>query len=275
MSKKITIVVDNQVSSNLTPEHGFSVLIESGDNRILLDTGQGGALAANALALSVDLGMTNTLVLSHGHYDHTGGIPQMIETASGLQCYCHPGSFQPRYAVTNGSPRAIHMPEAAKAAMTRLPSRQLHWVSKPYMLSENIGLTGPIPRETDYEDTGGAFFLDPLGKRPDPIVDDLALWLYTNNGIVVLTGCCHSGVVNTAHHIRHLTGNKHIHAIIGGFHLLHASPERIEKTGKALMSLGVERVIPCHCTGKSAISTLQTILGDRVVPGYSGMMVEF
>jgi 7,8-dihydropterin-6-yl-methyl-4-(beta-D-ribofuranosyl)aminobenzene 5'-phosphate synthase len=272
---RVTILVDNQVSSNLKAEHGFSVLIESDGQTILLDTGQGDALFANARALDVDLGRTDILVLSHGHYDHTGGIPMVMQQASDLRIWCHPGVVQPRYAISNGTPRAIHMPHAAMAAMDSLPPRQLHWVSKNFMLSENIGITGPIPRETDFEDTGGPFFLDMSGKRPDPIADDLAIWLQTDDGVVILTGCCHSGVVNTVNHVRRLTGNAKIRALIGGFHLIQADDRRIEKTAEKLSSLDLDRVIACHCTGKTATASFKSILGDRVVQGHSGMIMVF
>lgn len=272
---RITILVDNHISQDLLPEHGFSVLIEIDDRTILLDTGQGNALSFNAGSLGVDLGKTDILVLSHGHYDHTGGIPQVLQHANGLNLYCHSGVVQPRYALSNGTSRAIHMPHAAMASIDKLPSRRLHWISKPCMLSENIGLTGVIPRKTDFEDTGGAFFLDPAGKRPDPIVDDLAMWIHTDDGVVILTGCCHSGVVNTLNYVRQVTQSARIHAIIGGFHLLNANPERIEKTAQALSALDPDQVIACHCTGQSATASLKTILGDRIIQGHSGMILEF
>lgn len=272
---RITILVDNKISSSLLSEHGFSVLIESNHRKILLDTGQGDVLEANARALNVDLSKTDTLVLSHGHYDHTGGIPLLLQQASDLQIYCHPGVVQPRYSVSNGTSRAIHMPSAAMAAMDRLPSSKLHWVSKPQPLTDGIELTGPIPRGTDFEDTGGPFFLDPRGKRPDPVIDDLAVWFNTKQGVVILTGCCHSGVVNTVNHVRQLTGNAKIHALIGGFHLISASQERIEKTGAMLSSLNLDRMIACHCTGDGAASSLQDMLGERVIQGHSGMILDF
>lgn len=96
------------------------------------------------------------------------------------------------------------------------------------------GLTGHIPRKTDFEDTGGPFYLDPHGKHPDLIADDLALWIRTDQGLVICLGCCHAGLVNTIHHIRSISGTEIIRAIIGGFHLLHADSRRIEGTTEVL-----------------------------------------
>jgi len=272
---RVIILVDNKVSSNLKSEHGFSMLIESGDRKILLDTGQGGVLETNARALNVDLDKIDILVLSHGHYDHTGGIARMLREAPDLQIYCHPGVVEPRFAVSDGTSRAIHMDAVAMGALKSLPPPQLHYVTKPQTLAEGIELTGPIPRETAFEDTGGPFFLDPEGRRPDPLIDDLAVWFRTNEGVVILTGCCHSGVVNTVNHVRLLTGNTKIRALIGGFHLASASPERIEKTGAMLSSLDLDRVIACHCTGDAATAALKGSLGNRVIHGHAGMTLEF
>jgi 7,8-dihydropterin-6-yl-methyl-4-(beta-D-ribofuranosyl)aminobenzene 5'-phosphate synthase len=193
----ITILVDNQAGPGLTTEHGFSLWIEADGRHILFDTGQGPALPVNARALGVDLRQTDMVVLSHGHYDHTGGIPHVLHVAPNAHVYCHPGVVQPRYSLRNGSPKPAHMPSESMAALDRLPEKNLHWTSEAVMLSENIGLTGPIPRQTTFEDTGGAFFLDPEARHADPIEDDLALWIKTDEGLVVCVGCCHAGIINT------------------------------------------------------------------------------
>ncbi|MDD5451902.1 MAG: MBL fold metallo-hydrolase [Desulfovibrionales bacterium] len=201
---RITILVDNQAAPGLMSEHGLSLWIEAEDKRILFDTGQGSALAANASVLGVDLSEIDILVLSHGHYDHTGGIPQLLKVNKKVEAYCHPGVVQPRYAIRDGTPKPIQMPRESIVSINKLPAQRLHWVSQPLLLSERIGITGPIPRQTSYEDTGGPFFLDPEGRRVDPIDDDLALWVQTEDGLVICVGCCHAGLVNTLNHVRRL-----------------------------------------------------------------------
>ncbi|MBN2489804.1 MAG: MBL fold metallo-hydrolase, partial [Planctomycetes bacterium] len=135
--------------------------------------------------------------------------------------------------------------------------------------------TGPIDRRTDYEDTGGPFFLDAAGTRPDPIPDDLALWMRTDRGLVVVVGCSHAGLINTLDQARRVSGESRLHAVLGGFHLGGAAAERLERTAQALEALAVEQVVPCHCTGDVAVEFLRQALGARVVPGAAGACYTF
>ncbi len=272
---RITILVDNQAGEGLAAEHGFSLWIETPDRRILFDTGQGGALRDNARRLGIDLAKTNILVLSHGHYDHTGGLAQVLAQGRDISVYCHPGVVLPRYSMRNDISKPIQMPPAAMAAMDLLPSRQLHWVVKPVLLSEKVGLTGHIPRGTSFEDPGGPFYLDLEGKRADSIDDDLALWIRTDEGVIVCVGCAHAGLVNTLHHIRGLNPGLRLRAVIGGFHLVNAGRERLEQTVAALRSFALDSVVPCHCTGQPAVALLRDGLGERVMPGAAGMTYQF
>jgi len=267
---KITILVDNKAASGLMAEHGLSFWIETEGVCILFDTGQGGALPLNARALGINLNQADMLVLSHGHFDHTGGIPSVMQQNSKTGVYAHPGIMHPRYSIRDGLPRPIQMPEKSMTILDRLPAQRIHWITQPLSLSENIGITGPIPRDASFEDTGGPFYLDPEGKSADPIEDDLALWIRTRSGLVVCAGCCHAGLVNTLNHVRRLTGEKSIRAVIGGFHLLNATGKRIELTVNALHALSPRMMVPCHCTGDTATRILQDALGERVVPGYAG-----
>jgi len=272
---QITIVVDNKAVPGLMSEHGLSFRIEIGGRRILFDTGQGGALEPNARALGIDLDETDHLILSHGHRDHTGGIFQVLRHARNADVYCHSGIVKPRYSIRNGTTNQIQMPPNSMAAIDKVASRQLHWVLHPVMITETIGLTGFIPREMGYEDTGGPFYLDPAGRRPDMIEDDLALWISTSDGLVICVGCCHAGLVNTLNHIRRFNPGVRVRAIIGGFHLRNAGSRRLEQTIAALKSANPDLVVPCHCTGEPAVAALRVALGKRVTPGVAGMTFQF
>ncbi|MEW6264515.1 MAG: MBL fold metallo-hydrolase [Thermodesulfobacteriota bacterium] len=272
---KVTILVDNQAGGGLTAEHGLSLWIETEGRRILFDTGRGGALESNARALGLALDEVDILVLSHGHHDHTGGIPQVLRQARKIDVYCHPGITQFRYTIKKRIPRPSHMPRESRSAIEKLPAQSLHWVTQEVSLSERIGLTGPIARETNFEDTGGPFFLDQLGRRADPIEDDLALWIRTDRGVIVFVGCSHAGLVNTLNLVRRLSQGLRIRAILGGFHLLNASRERLDQTITALRLFEPEMVIPGHCTGKTAVAVLRNALGELVSPGASGMTFQF
>ena len=272
---EITILVDNLANEGLETEHGLSMWIEADRRRILLDTGQGGALEKNAAMLGVDLAKADTLVLSHGHYDHTGAMPFVLREAQELDTYCHPDILQTRYAIREGKPKSIGIPDAARKAFLDQPPERVHAVRGTAMLTQNIGLVAPIPRETSYEDTGGPFYLDPEGRQPDPIEDDLSLWIDTEAGVIVCLGCAHAGPINILRHIRSLTGSSRIRAVIGGFHLMHAKRERVDRTIVALKELEPDLVVPCHCTGKDAFRLLEEAMGDRVQVGAAGMVLRF
>lgn len=272
---KITILVDNLVGEGLVVEHGLSFWIETNDQRILFDTGQGGALKNNAHALGVDLSKTDMLVLSHGHYDHTGGLPYVLQQAHNVHIYGHPGMVQPRYSMSDGTSKAIQMPRKSMMAIDKLPSKQLHWVQQPIFLSDKIGLTGPIPRETSFEDPGGPFYLNPEAKIADPIDDDLALWIRKDDELIVCVGCAHAGLVNTLNYIRSLNHGLRIRTVIGGFHLHNANRQRLDETIAALQQLDPDTVVACHCTGETAVDLLREKLGDRVSTGVAGMTYQF
>lgn len=271
---QLTLVVDNEAGPGCIAEHGFALWIESGDARILLDTGQGLALAPNAQFLGLDLGRTNVLVLSHGHYDHTGAVSLVLDTAPGVHVYAHPGIAESRYSVLADQVRDIRMPRAALRSLSALPPEQMHWTIGPTRLALNLGLSGPIARQTDFEDTGGPFFLDPEGTRPDRLTDDQAVWISTSKGLVICVGCCHSGLVNTIMQVRELSGQDRVYAIVGGLHLGAASPQRLESTVLALGDIQPTLLVPCHCTGAAATAYLRERLDCQVQSGYAGLRLS-
>jgi 7,8-dihydropterin-6-yl-methyl-4-(beta-D-ribofuranosyl)aminobenzene 5'-phosphate synthase len=268
---RIRILVDNRSTGGLVEEHGFSAWIEVDGHRILFDTGQGKALAPNAKLLGCDLSRIGALVLSHGHYDHCGAVADVVRMAPSVRIFCHANAFVPRYSIRSGeNPRNIAMSLANGEALFSVPDNRVQWVTRPRMIADGVGISGPIERAHPLEDTGGPFFLDPDGRHPDPITDDMSLWIETGRGLVIITGCCHSGLINTVEHIRRVSGVEKIFGIVGGLHLLSASRERIESTCIALREWNPDFVIPCHCTGDEAHSYLRVALGERIVPGYAG-----
>lgn len=271
----LTILSDNNAASCCTAEHGFSLLAETGENTLLFDTGREKVLLANAAALDIDLSQVRQLVLSHGHYDHTGGIADLLDLAPDLSVYMHPAAFQKRFSIRDGLPKPVHMPEHARSALKTVTRERIYLIEQPSVLSYGAGITGPIPRRTAFEDTGGPFFMDPEGTIPDPIGDDLSIWFETRNGLVLITGCCHAGVVNTLRYVVELTGQERIAALVGGFHLSAASPERLKQTVEELNRFDIERIIPCHCTGQTAATYFRRNLHCTVEHGYAGLKLQF
>ena len=250
--------------------------VEAGGKCILLDTGQGKALVENARRLGVPLEKTDILVLSHGHYDHTGGVADVLNMAPGVRIVFHPDALRPMYSLHPGKPaRQIGMPPSARSAVAGMKNTSITSAAQPVPLAACIGVTGPIPRETAFEDVGGPFFRDPQGKEKDPLVDDQALWIDSAEGLIVCTGCCHAGLINTLNYLKRLREDRPIRAVLGGFHLLGADHHRIARTLDALGSISPGLIAPCHCTGEGAVRAFRGALGDRVVAGLSGMTFRF
>lgn len=270
----VTVLSDNRTAYGLEAEHGFSLWIETAGRKILFDTGQSEAMLRNADQLGIDLGRANCVTLSHGHYDHTGNVSQALARAEQAHLFLHPDALQARYSI-HEAPKPIGMPARSVESVKALPDARRSWVTVPWTLDEGVMLTGPVPRVTAYEDTGGPFFLDAEKKQTDAITDDLSLWVQTLAGLVVCLGCCHAGVINTLRHITALAGDHRIMAVIGGMHLLHASEERLEQTAEALKEYAIPYVFPCHCTGDAAMEFLTKKLGASVQPGYVGLKVSF
>lgn len=252
---RITVLVENTSRQpGLLPEHGLSYWIETNTHCVLFDTGQGPALASNARQLRIVLKRTDAIVLSHGHYDHTGGLNFAFHQAGKAQLFIHPQAVIRRYAQSQGQRREIGLCSMTEQEIGQEKDR-LVWTDHPTEIVSGVFTTGPIPRCTNYEGTGGNFFLDSACTMPDPILDDQAVYMDTDVGIVVLLGCAHAGIVNTLNYIQTLT-QRPIHAVIGGTYLINASYTRIDQTIADLRGMNLNLLVPTHCTGPQAMEAL-------------------
>jgi 7,8-dihydropterin-6-yl-methyl-4-(beta-D-ribofuranosyl)aminobenzene 5'-phosphate synthase len=278
MSLQVTILVDNFVDrgEGLLAEHGLSLLVVGKDSRMLLDTGQTDVYLRNASRLGVDLSDVRTVVLSHGHYDHGGGLAALTNHPEKLDVYLHPAAFAAKYARCPGSAEDRHVGLRYDAdTLTRLGAT-VHAEAGAQELTPGIFITGEIPRATPFEEASRDFWVTENGRlHPDPLQDDQALVLHTADGLVVLLGCAHAGVVNTVRYASKLTGDKRIRAVIGGLHLASASGERIQRTIAALREMEVGQVVACHCTGLAAKRDLHAAFGEQFVNGAVGLRLTF
>ena len=275
-SIRITALVENTAAGDLLGEHGLAFWIETSAGVALVDTGQGEALPHNAARLGADLSRIKALIVSHGHYDHTGGLAAEMAAAPRAAVCFHPAAMEPKFTrrPEGSQVRFIGMSDAGHRAIEEHSGRILH-ANGPLEVMPGLFVTGPIPRTSDFEDTGGEFFLDEACTKTDPLVDDQAVYFSTPSGVVILLGCAHSGVVNTLKHVRKLTGDTPIHAVIGGMHLVHAGEGRLSRTVTALSEMKVAYVYPAHCTGPAATARLCRDLQDHCVPCVTGMRLEF
>ena len=267
----ITTLVENSVHARgLRAEHGLAFHVQAGQRSLLFDTGQSDLLLANATALGVDLSQVEAVVLSHGHYDHTGGLAVVRAVAPKARIFLHPAAVEPKFSGNaDGPAREAGMTAPALQAVREAGSG-VTWTRAATEVLPGVFVTGEVPRETAFEDTGGRFFLDAAGTQPDPLVDDQALFFDTADGLVVILGCAHAGVVNTLRHIRRLTDDRTIYTVLGGLHLLAASPVRMDATLAALRELDVARFVPTHCTGFAASARLWAEFPGRCTLGGVG-----
>ncbi len=265
VSTRITVLVENTAGQrDLIGEHGLAVWVERNGRRILFDTGQGPALVHNAAALNVDLSAAEIVALSHGHYDHTGGLAHALPQFARATVYAHAGVFRDRFIQRpNGRIQTVRSP-IESAEWLRPQVGELVLTNRgPVDLGGGVWLSGDVPRRNDFEDVGGAFYLDRDCTEADTLPDDQAMFIETDQGLVVLAGCAHSGIVNTLEHIQALTGGAHIHAVLGGMHLMSATDRRLDETIRTLTDANVEKIGLAHCTGLRAMAAIYHALPDR------------
>jgi len=263
-SVRLTILAENRVSNpRLLAEQGLSIFVETSSGNLLFDTGQTTAFMHNAKELKLNLQQLKGIVLSHGHYDHTGGLIHFLRELGPTDVYCHPAIANKKYKVYPGGNLDIGVPwESSKM---KAAGARFVYKSHPYEILPDIWLSGEIPRNCKYE------FIDEVYRQKvlesyihDELHDDFCLVLNSEKGLVVLLGCGHSGVINSIKHASRITENRHIHAVIGGMHLAHVSQERISKIIHNLKKLDPDIVIPLHCTGFPAINQMFNTMKNHI-----------
>jgi 7,8-dihydropterin-6-yl-methyl-4-(beta-D-ribofuranosyl)aminobenzene 5'-phosphate synthase len=272
----ITVLVENTARGpGILGEHGLAWWIDTGTHRVLFDTGQGMALTHNAARLGIKLSQADAIVLSHGHFDHVGGLEAALTAAPQAPLFLHPSAIERKFSGTDpAAPRHISIP-FVESELFRRTGRRIVASREPTEVVPGIWMTGEVPRTNDFEDTGGPFFLDEALTQPDPLLDDQALFFESRDGIVVVLGCAHAGVVNTLVHVAHLTGQKTIHSLVGGMHLENASPHRLAQTLEAFRRFDVQGIGAAHCTGFAATAAFWKEFPTRCVQCVTGTRLFF
>ena len=273
----ITCLVDNSAlrGSRFWGEHGLSFLIETEAGRVLYDTGQSGTVLLHNLAvLDVDPATIEALAISHAHYDHTGGLPALLEyTHPDLPIYAHPALFGERFSRRQTPPKSIGLPLAREDLEART---SLRLGAEPQEMWPGIWTSGAIAERPEQEGRSAHHLIrapqagasDPGALEswaPDPYHDDMSLVVEVSRGLILLCGCCHAGLLNTIAHVERTFGRR-IVAIAGGTHLLNATAEHLQHIGEVLIAQeSVQRIYLTHCSGQVGYVSLLLSLGPHTV----------
>lgn len=261
---KVQILSNNYTQKpGLMAEHGLSLLVQVDDYRILFDTGQSDTYAYNATTMGLDLTSVDALVLSHGHYDHTGGVEDFVRLNKKAKLFIHPEAFVQRF--NKGKKVQIGIPWPAAAFPERIVP-----VTGPLALAPGIFLTGQVPRVSEEKKTP---FLKLVEDRlvDDYVLDEQLMLIRSKRGIYVFLGCCHMGIENALSAVRKLFPQEKIAAVLGGLHLKGSGQE----ASRQLKDYGVELVVPLHCTGPEALSDLKEVFGERCLLLGAGVELGF
>ena len=278
MKVRITILSENMVGRQVgAGEHGFSAFIETEGGNYLFDTGGGRTVVENSLALNKDLKSEKKIFLSHGHNDHTGGLPQVLNLTGPVDVHVHPDVFTDRMAIRKEEGR-----ESRRFAGMIYKRSYLEFLGARFILNpdfheveKGMFLTGEVPRKTLFEKNDPKLFREVDGKIiPDALPDDQSLILDTGKGLVLVFGCAHSGMINIINHVTQRMKKDHFLGILGGTHLDFLTPEQLEESIRSLKQMKVDRIGVSHCTGFRGASRLQQEFGDRFFYGYVGSGFE-
>jgi len=264
MKLRFTTLCENTAgSAGTVAEWGWSIYIQANGKNILFDTGGGFATARNAGTFGIDLKSIDTIILSHAHGDHTGGLREILEKANSPNVIAHPAVWISKYKKDKEKEHPEY--KGIPFAREELEKYARFTLSRePVQIADGVMTTGEVPQITDFEAIEPSFLVKKGDTfEPDDFPDDLSLIFKTDKGLVIVLGCAHRGMINTIHHARNITGEKTVRTVIGGTHLYPKKSEQVEKTIQALKEIDVQRIGVSHCTGFNAAAEIKAAFGDR------------
>lgn len=269
---KIHILTDNRTRKRVClAEHGLSIFIEHPDANILFDTGQSDVYCHNASDMGVDLKKTDCVVLSHGHYDHCGGLIHFPKTDCFPKIYVHESALVKRYALNANGPRYREAGVPWSLNDYSFIKDSIVFTRRHLQIAPGVTLCGEIPSTVSFEEVPEGFYIgDNIEKSVDMVKDEQMLIFDTEKGLCIFLGCSHPGVVNCLNYASRQFPGKKIDTLVVGMHLDNVAPLRLQMTMQAMIDLDIQRVIPLHCTGIFAICEMKRFLGERCLPLCAG-----
>jgi len=277
MSMQLTILCDNSVRARpgLIGEHGFACHIATHNKQYLFDTGNGLGLLNNARTCGIDLKSIDAVLLSHGHWDHCGGLMDLLGLRNDqvTPVYAHPAMFDHKVSADPNRTRNIGC--GFRRLQAEAAGAIFHFSTAPVKLPGGLIFSGEIPKKLDQTSDDNLCHISAGSLLCDPLLDDQSLYLLSDSGLVVLCGCAHSGVRNILAHSLSLTNNAKIHALIGGLHLAFNDTEQNQTILSDLLGYQVQHLALSHCTGQDAITEFKNSLGRTVTSGSVGSKFSF
>ena len=279
MKTVITILSENSISKQgIIGEHGFSLLIEKGEEKILFDTGPGMSLPHNLKALGKDLNGLNKVIISHGHHDHTGGLKWVIQQVRDVEVVAHPAVFSRHMAFDREDPSKPPRDVGCPHTQEELESMgaTFNFIDHTEKIEPGLWFITEIARLPDQIPDDPKLII-PEGKQfvPDPVKDDASLLLECENSPVLILGCAHSGVLNILDHVRDKMGVGRIQAILGGTHLMFCNNTDIPRVIDKFEGFSIDLIGVSHCTGWQAAIELAKHFGTRFVMASAGTVFHF
>jgi 7,8-dihydropterin-6-yl-methyl-4-(beta-D-ribofuranosyl)aminobenzene 5'-phosphate synthase len=276
---RLTVLVEDTVNKpDLIAKHGLSILVETtsadSKSRILMDAGPPPDVALhNANVMKADIRSLDAIVISHGHYDHAGGLVQILRSIGRpTLVVAHPLAFAPKFAY---KPNLKFIGTEFNHESVRDAGGVLLIARNSVPVATGVIASGEVPRENDFEKVEGFWTVANDHFLQDPMTDDQSVVInLREKGLVIISGCAHAGIINTVRNAEKIAGTDDIYAIIGGFHLADASGKRIEATLDQLLRIQPKRLYPCHCTGSRAMKRFLESFGERLAAVRTGDIIE-
>lgn len=263
----ITLVENLTYQQGMLGEHGLSFLVSAGDRQILFDTGQSDLLVHNAKKLNVDLSAIDAVVISHGHYDHTGGLAAFFEINDHASVWLKPEALYEKLSVTTGKSRYIGIDKE----MVQKYRERFCFITGQMEIAPGLTIIPRINHYYPFEQSSSTMMVNKEGRAEmDTFEDELFMVYDQAEGLTVFAGCAHKGIGNICRTAMDITANQRIRLVIGGTHLKGASKGRIDKTLHAFDQLPVENYGLCHCTGLPAFMAFSEKFGESVRYAYVG-----
>lgn len=277
MELKITTLIENNPDDkgDLLFEHGLSLYIETDGKNILFDTGLSGHFIENAKSLNKNLNELDFCIISHGHYDHSGGIERFVREVDRIPPFIVGEEFfKPKYKTTD-KPGYIFNGNSFDEEFISYNQITIRKVKEDMIyLTDNIIIFHHFSRFTDYETRNSRFFIKENAEFiPDDFFDEISLGIITEKGLVVVAGCSHVGVVNILKTITERV-NIPIYAVIGGTHLIEADEVRMQKTIDAFKEMKIQLIAVSHCTGTEGIQRISRELNQQFLYNNTGNIIE-